>query len=417
MSNSAPALPEERFVLGFNDGTLALVGAAILLFSAVWWTAHGPNVEKTDFSLTYVGAKIVHDGMGSDLYNISLQKQLRNSLYVHPVPLFFEHPPFEALLLSPLAGRPFRTAYLLWGIANAIVWLAVIFFLRRHLPWPGEGLGYISMWLLFAPLWVALYQGQSSLLLLAAYSVVFVLLKRQTHFAAGAALGLGLLKFQFVLPFAFIFLLRKKWLFLAGFVSSALVLVILSIAAVGWKGVADYVRFLLTIGSNPRNISYGSGVDMPTIHGFVLAILGRRISGAELNAVVAILSVALLSWIAWRWKDKGERMSFELMFAAAIAASLLSGSHMFTHDFSPLVLAMFLAASHLSDGDFIADRASAAALRTTFVLFWTFPLYFVFVKWHCLYLMGPVLLAFVWGTARAAKLSRQKVDLHPVLAE
>src|SRR6266496_5211699 len=167
MSNSAPPIPESRFVLGLNDGALALLGAAILLFSAVWWTAHGSNVEKTDFSLTYVGAKIVHDGMGRDLYNISLQKQLRNSLYQHPVPLFFEHPPFEAVLLSPLAAHPFRTAYLLWGLANVVVWLAVIFFQRRYLPWPSDGLGYVCLWLLFVPLWVGLYQGQSSLLLLA----------------------------------------------------------------------------------------------------------------------------------------------------------------------------------------------------------------------------------------------------------
>src|SRR4051812_35237448 len=121
MSSSRSAPTGIHFDLGFNDTTLAFVGAAILVFSAVLWTAHGPNVEKTDFSLTYVGAKLIHDGSGRDLYDIALQKRLRDSLFQHPVPLFFEHPPFEALLLSPLAGNPFRGVYLVWGLTNAAV--------------------------------------------------------------------------------------------------------------------------------------------------------------------------------------------------------------------------------------------------------------------------------------------------------
>ena len=405
MSSSPPQAVRPRIEFGFNDTALAFFGAAVLLFSAVVWTAHGQNVEKTDFSLTYVGATLVHQRMGHNLYDLSLQKQLRDSLFRRPVPLFFEHPPFEALLLSPLAGFSYRTAYLVWGLVNATAWLALTFFLRPYLPWPHEGLLYIFMWLLFAPLWVALYQGQSSILLLAAYSLAFVMLKRTKEFAAGVALGFGLLKLQFVLPFVVIFLIRKKWRFLAGFAACALVLAFVSVTAVGWKGATDYVRFLLAIGNNPQNISFGSGVDMPTIHGFVFATLGRKISGTELNIVVAVLSIALLVWVAWQWNRRQESVSFDLMFAAAVAASLLSGSHMFTHDFSPLILSMLLVAGSPS-----SDTASTGsfawgerAVKATLFLFWMFPIYFLSVKWHCLYLMGPVLLLFTWGTMQRAR--------------
>src|SRR6266567_9508800 len=124
--------------IGFNDSTLGLLGSAILLFGAVLWSARGAGVEKTDFSLTYVGAQIVHQGLGGRLYDLDLQKQVRDSLFEHPSPLFFEHPPFEALLFSPLAAFSFRTAYLIWGLFNAVVWLFLIYFLRPHLPWPAE---------------------------------------------------------------------------------------------------------------------------------------------------------------------------------------------------------------------------------------------------------------------------------------
>ncbi|MBV9341316.1 MAG: DUF2029 domain-containing protein, partial [Acidobacteria bacterium] len=151
MPNSSDFNRAHGFVAALNDGTLGLLAAAILLVSAVVWSAHGPNVEKTDFSLTYVGAKLVHEGFGHQLYDIGLQKEARDSLFRHPSPLFFEHPPFEAVLLAPLAHYPFRRVYLLWALFNVAVCLLLMIILRSYLPWPREDPGYIAFWLLFAP--------------------------------------------------------------------------------------------------------------------------------------------------------------------------------------------------------------------------------------------------------------------------
>ncbi len=408
MPNSSPALPASRLILGFNEGTLGLVAAAIFLCAGVFWSARGPNVEKTDFSLTYVGARIVHQGFGARLYDITLQKQIRDSLFAHPNPLLFEHPPFEALLLAPLAALPFRTAYLIWGLFNATVWLSLIWVLRPYLPTPHEDLGYLSLWLLFAPLGVAVYQGQPSLLLLAIYALTFTSLKRENEFVAGLCLGLGLFRFQFVLPFAFIFLVRRKWRFLGGFGLTSVFVGLLSFVAVGWRGIVSYVRLLWTIGNNPQNLSYGSGVDMPTIHGFVYAMLGKSIGRSGLAITVALLSFLLLAAVAVRWQAVSEDSSqdgsrFNLMFAAAIAASLLSGSHMFTHDFSPLMLAMFLAAAGFSNSSKAGHGALRVTMKITLVLFWFFPIYFLFVAWHCLYLMCPALLLFAYSALLGAK--------------
>ena len=388
--------------LGFNDSTLGLLGTAILLVGAVLWSANGPHVEKTDFSLTYVGAYIVHSGQGGRLYDPELQKRIRDSLFAHPNPLFFEHPPFEAIVLSALAGFRFATVYVIWGFFNVAGWLATMFFLRRHLPWPREDLGYMALWLLFAPLLDGLYQGQSSLLLLALYALTFVQLKHQREFAAGLCLGFGLIKLQFVLPFAFIFLLRKKWRFLAGFAVTSVFLGLVSVFVIGWSGLHGYAQFLLTIANNPQNVSYGSGTDMPTIHGFVYTMVGRSIGHSGLNVTVAVLSLALLGFVAWR-KSSGAEAN-NLMFATAITASLLTGSHMFMHDFSPLLLAMFLAAGALTAlNELRHEPGLRIALVATLVVFWVFPIYFLFVKWHCLYLMCPVLLLFLLSTAFGAK--------------
>ena len=399
MSTDPTSSPRTSFHLGFNDSTLVLFGAAILLVGAVLWAAQMPHVEKTDFSLTYVGAAIVHSGEGHCLYDVELQKQTRDSLFEHPNPLFFEHPPFEALLLSPLAALPFQAAYLVWGLFNVVLSLLLMVFLRPYLKWPREDLAYVCLWLLFAPLAVALYQGQSSILLLAVYSISFVQLKRERELSAGIALGFGLIKFQFVLPLALIFLFRKRWRFLTGFLISACILGVVSIATVGLRGVVEYERFLLTIAGNPQNLSYGSAVDMPTIHGFLYAVLGQKINHTGLNIVSAFLSILLLVWVARRWQSVKTESSADLLFGAAVAASLLAGLHMFTHDFSPLILAMFLAAAHFQKG--VAGYRIPMAV--SLAVFWSFPIYFLFVAWHCLYLMCPILFLFMYSGIRAAK--------------
>ena len=188
-----------KIEVGFNETGVLYLGVAILLLGAVLWAATGPITEKTDFVLTYFGAYMVRHGDGPKLYDIREQEKLRDSLFKHPNPLIYEHPPFEALLFAPLAGLPFREAYLIWGIVNALIWLVLPYLLRPHAPVPKELLGYFALWLLFAPLGVALFQGQTSLALLLAYAAAFLSLKRGQDLKAGWWLGFGLFKFQFVL--------------------------------------------------------------------------------------------------------------------------------------------------------------------------------------------------------------------------
>src|SRR5216683_774610 len=348
------------------DFTLGLLGAAVLLYGAVLWCARGPNAEKTDFSLTYVGARIVHQGLGSHLYDLDLQKQTRDSLFQHPNPLFFEHPPFEALLLSPLAALPFRTAYMLWGFFNATVLLLLIFFMRPYCPAPQEDLGYLALWLLFAPLGVALFQGQSSLVLLLVYTLTFISLKNGRDFRAGAILGLGLFKFQFIVPFALIFLLRRRWKFMRGFVATAAGLGVLSVIAVGWRGIWSYIHLLASVAGHPDNSTFGAAIGMGTVQGFVHAVLGKVLGASAISLLVAAISVALIGWSAWRWRepDRAERewslnlRNFDLMFAAAVVVALVTGFHMFTHDLSPLLLAMLLGAAHCPGSDRPVLRAT-----------------------------------------------------------
>jgi hypothetical protein len=231
-------------------------------------------------------------------------------------------------------------------------------------------------------------------------------LKSGREGSAGFALGFALLKFQFVLPFVFIFVIRRRWRFVSGFLLSCGLLGLISILGTGFAGMALYARLLLNVAVNPQNQSYGSAVDMPTFHGFLYALLGERLGHSQLTIISAAVSVLLLVWIARKWQVQQLDRSVDLLFAAATSSSLLAGSHMFVHDFSPLIVALFLVAKHLPETSARLRVLTAVSL----VIFWAPPIYFLAVAWHCLYLVCPILLLFTCCAMRSVRLSNQ----HPL---
>jgi hypothetical protein len=398
------------------EGMLGMLGLSILLVAAVIWTATGPRAEKTDFAFTYMGATILHRGQADRLYDRDFQVQTRESLFVDPNPLLYQHPPFEAFLLSPLAKYPFRTVYLIWGLIGVVAWVLTLFALRPYCQWPQQDLAYICLWPLFAPLGVSLFQGQSSLLVLAFVSAGFVLLQKAKNFPAGLCFGLALFKPQVAVPLLLIFLLRKRWAVVAGGAVTGAVLGRLSVMAVGFRGLKQYASFLLNISSTPRDLSSGSAVDMGSIHGFLFAVLGHLIGPSAVSLTAVALSLLLLWFVAKRWGDKTGNLN--LGFAAAVAASLAAGDHMFTHDFSPLMLALLLVGAQVSASEPVPgeERQIRRGLKFLLVFFWCFPIYFVLVAWHCLFLLAPLLVLFAMLALVVAKPRGQVVPANIVSA-
>jgi hypothetical protein len=377
---------------GFQENLIVLIAVGVLLVAAVFWADKPPTMEKTDFSVTYIGGRMVHSGMGAKLYDLEEQQKVKAQLLKNAEPLVYEHPPFEALLLSPLGGLPYRYAYLIWGLLNVAIWLLMPGLFRPYARSPEDGLAYVVLWLLFAPLGITLFQGQSSLFLLLIYIATYIHAKRDEEWKAGIFLGLGLFKFQLVIPLVLIFLLRRKWKFICGFTLSAAVLGLLSLVAVGWSGILSYVKLLTAVGSHPKNISYGAATDMATLQGFIHAVAGSAGKGWFLGAAVALISLSLIAFTAWYWnRVESDPFGFDRMFAVAIVVSLATSFHMFAHDMSPLLLSMFLVMPYITEQNSWYLRA---ALRFTLIAFWTPPIFFILIGRHATYLLFPVLALF-----------------------
>ena len=117
---------------------------------------------------------------------------------------------------------------------NLVLLCSIPLLLRRRL----EVLGKIpiSLWFLagfaYFPIFSALIQGQDSILLLFLYCIAWRALERGRDIDAGSWLALGLYKYHLVLPSVLTFWRRMK--LIAGFVSVAMLLGLISVAITGW---------------------------------------------------------------------------------------------------------------------------------------------------------------------------------------
>jgi len=217
---------------------------------------------------------------------------------------------------------------------------------------------------------------------------------------AGVFLGLGLFRFQLVLPFVLICILRKKWKLTAGFASVALLLAAISVLAVGWQGVMSYVHLIIDTARHPSNPSYASirPSDMPTVRGFLAAILTGWVSQKWINAGTALVSAFLILFTAWRWRQEDRRDeddSLGLIFAAALTVTLITGFYVLAHDMSLMLLAVLLA---------LASSQQSRELRwwlilkgSVIVLCLPFA-YMLLLHWHQMSMLFPILVAFVLAT-------------------
>ena len=426
----APAKIVSSSKLITTETLLAWFGCAILLVALVVLIDHPPLNERTDFSVTYIGSRMVYLGMGAKVYDLAEQDKLKRLLLPDAQPLIFEHPPFEALLLSPIGALSYKTAYLLWGLINIAIWLSLAYLLRRYVTVPQDNIVYLLLWLLFVPLLAALFEGQSSLVMFLLYSVTFIELRSGRDLRAGAVFGLALFKFQFAIPFMLILLLQRRWRFVQGFLGTATALGLLSLLAVGWRGVAAYIHLITAVAAHPESASYGNAIGMATVGGFVNPLLGRTIGHGAASLLIAGISIGLLIVTAGTWKSKWKRPgfasaaresetkssptfdpSFDLMFAAAIVVSLATSLHMFTPDLSPLLLPMLIVVGYFPAR---AHSWLRITLALPLVIFWMPPLFFLLLVRHWFYLLFPVLMLFLAGIVKLAGMAPERIEALPI---
>jgi hypothetical protein len=300
-----------------------------------------------DFRPFYTGGYMIRSGHSKELCNYDAQKRFEDELV--PVNIDFMlpiiHLPFEELLFVPLSLFPYRTAYLIFLALNCALVAVCIRILRSKTKELSQRWKWFPA-LLFAafyPISRAAVQGQDSIIVLALLAGALWSLDHDRDFTAGLLIGIGVFKFQIVIPLVLLFLLWRRWRLVAGFALSATTAAIISLWLVGWQGAREYADTLLamTVRLNSRAdmLHYGAiPTSMFNLRGLATALLGGSLSRISLLIVIIASSLTVLV-VAAR-----QRPSLQV----AIMASSLVSYHFLSHDATILIIPLVAALSSRS---------------------------------------------------------------------
>ena len=326
-----------------------IITVAFLMFfvsaAGVFLTLPLGRSGRVDFRHLYTAGYMVRVGHAADVYDYSLYEKFQQEL-VGPAQgaLPFNHLAYEALFYVPFSFLSYQHAYLAFLAANLIVLAGLIRILTPLFSSLAQiwSLSPVALVVCFLPVSIALIEGQDSLILLALFAAAVGAESAQQDLKAGILIGLTLFKFQYALPVVLLFLLWRRWRFLAGFVISGVAVFGISVWLTGLSGLVTYARSILAMSAkySPANgLLYGIHLDgMPNLRGLAYMFTGGSISAT--HWIVLIGSTVILVWGAL------QRPSLP----GALLTAMLVSYHQVISDASLLILPIGLVlAGHLRD--------------------------------------------------------------------
>lgn len=405
MISTSPAISERRRFFR----SLLIVSLAAMVGMHIWvFFTYRREIRQgyPDFIAFYAVGKCVQRGLRSQLYQLDTQARLqqefapalqqRNKLFP------WIHPAFEALALWPLAYLPYVGAYWLWNALSVAALVVFVVVLRPFLPKLSTICSFLPFLCAFAffPVFDCLAQGQDSIFLLLLLGLAFTSLKRKHDWSAGIWLGLGLFRYQLVLPVLVVLAWQRKWKTLGGCAAIGFGLAAVSAGVVGGKGLLSYPSMVLACNRMLQSSGARWNQAMPNLRGAVDRLMGAgSVTGA---ALIFAISAALLIVSAWRGQPDPQHPDFELRFSLAVVVSTMISYYLFAHDLTLLLLPLLLSAEWLCSP---AHRGTGRRLLLAAVgLLFFSPLFFLlWFHYHSLNAMFWVVALLAAGLSIAKK--------------
>ncbi|MCU1310625.1 MAG: hypothetical protein JWO20_1750 [Candidatus Angelobacter sp.] len=310
--------------------------AVALVFICLHLAYESPT-NRWDFRAFYISGKMVANGDAAKLYDLSSEAAYQNR-YVEASRIVAEpespflYPSAVSLIFVPLSFLPLNFAYSVWTAINLLLLLATIRALKRELQieagdWP------LFAALLFPPTAACLLHGQLSLLLLFLYAHAFIQMRRGNMLIAGILIGLVALKFQLMLAFAAILIVRRAWAAIAGIACGALIVAALSAAVSGFHQLLSYPGYIRSMAYHPH-VAFTSS--MVNIRGFIELCIHRE----PFIPLVVAISLLVIGFSVAFWRDTTTG------FSLAIIATVLTAYHAYLQDLVLLLLPIAVLLRH-----------------------------------------------------------------------
>ena len=356
----APSWRGLRRVLPMGLGLSLAVLYAVVLGRAAGWGSLETVQGQTDYPAFLTGARLVADGQAARLYDPAAQEPVQrlivgDALFDSRGVLPYNHLPFLAVALVPLAGLPILTGWLLWTAILAAATAAALAILSGELlAYSGREragradrvwavLGLWGLALGFFPLFSSLLVAQVTPLVLLGLAGAVRAFRGGHEATAGLWLTLGLLKPQIILVPLLVLLLMGRWATLRAFALVAglgLAAATVLLGGPGW--IVAYARLLGNVAG-----ADGAGAIQPLLMANLRGQLAlwaflydpTHPGGGAAPWVLPLalaLAVPILAGLAWAWRRGGwapgagtpAARAWDLRWAATLVVALLTSPHL-----------------------------------------------------------------------------------------
>lgn len=326
-----------------------------LLMFAMWaWPIRKRAVSgENDFLQLYAGARLVGT---PELYDYKAHERIHvevTEAHTYYPSIYFTRLPYYALILSPLAKLPYKTAYLIW---QSISFLAVFTFILLYTrEWPET----VVLAALSVPLLVNFTNGQDVGLSAALVGFAFLLIRRGLDFWAGLLLSLCSIKFHLFILVPLVLIFHRRWKVLQGGLAGGAFLWALSIAAAGFA----WPKAFLGMATSPG--IHLAPERMPTFRNLVFLLTGGENIPVEMLFNVA--GAVLVAYLVWRIRR------LEVAFGVALVGGLLVAHHAYSQDLLLLLVSAVLFATGGASRPLLTSTIIVGLPPTAFMLFFARP--------------------------------------------
>jgi glycosyl transferase family 87 len=327
------------------------------------WIVPLDKPNTTDFVSFYAAGRLADAGTPALAYDQATHLATEEAIVGQGIQYqFFNYPPVYEALFAPIALLPYLVAFVAFAAATLLFYLAVA---RRILD-DTSGAALLAL-IAFPAVWWNIGLGQNAFLTAGLFGAATLLIDRRPALA-GLCFGALCYKPHFALLVPLALAVGGHWRAFVAAAASASVLVLISVALLGWD---TWHAFLITVGAshsmyesgrilfggfvNPFGamrlwgasvaVSYAVQALFTAIAAAVVAIVWRR--GASLPARAAVLASATLVAVPLS-------LLYDLMLGAVAGCWLVRGQGRSCASWEKTVLAISYAA--LIDSRSLADQ-------------------------------------------------------------